>query len=482
MGLFPKKRYPQPENFLFILPAVGIPALAPFFWGANTTGFGNIFMAFAAFTVFFYFLKTRTLSVSVGYENQFYFLIGAAAVVYVFLQACFGALLNQKNIAEGAVFSSFSFGALRPYAAFEFGFFLLTNLLWFLFINIQAKKKYFTDYFLKILYLSIFLHAFYAIFLHINGIERILWEEKTAYSGYATGGFVNRNAFALYCLIGFAIGVYFLSKRLKRVFDHAGSDFRTQIVFLSQEIFGFSGLMIVSLLTIMTALLLSGSRVGAFLLLTILFFRFARLLFVRQSFAFSTRSTLAVASLCMMFVIFVYISFIGEAVFSRLHFFKGSFSERLDVYKVALDAFFTRPVFGYGSGAFEDLFNLYQSADLVRGDLKIWDKAHNSFLEILTALGFAGGFVFLGLCGFIIYRACEIAFKKNRYQEFGLCFLTISVMIFFQSLFDFSLQIPANSFIYTSLTAIALAKTQTVFNVTLKKVDPYGFGLQTKYT
>jgi O-antigen ligase len=112
------------------------------------------------------------------------------------------------------------------------------------------------------------------------------------------------------------------------------------------------------------------------------------------------------------------------------------------------------PLFGVGLGAWSELFSRYQSPPW---SPDFYRAAHNDYVEFLAETG-AIGFAFLGWFfyqgGRSLFRELKIVSPKAR-PVITAMFAALGVMSFHE-LFDFSLQIPANAFLFTLLFALAL--------------------------
>jgi len=127
---------------------------------------------------------------------------------------------------------------------------------------------------------------------------------------------------------------------------------------------------------------------------------------------------------------------------------------RLDLHTFALNQFKNFWLFGYGSGAFEQLFKVFYISSGSVGDY-ITQHAHNDGLELLGEVGILGVSVLILL--FMVY------FKKllkdiNNKKEFAR-FILISLLLlilFIQSLVDFSMHAPGISILLMTFLSIGL--------------------------
>lgn len=112
------------------------------------------------------------------------------------------------------------------------------------------------------------------------------------------------------------------------------------------------------------------------------------------------------------------------------------------------------PLLGTGFGTFRYAYYLY---DHEQGN-RWTTHAHNDYLEILSDGGITGGFVFLFLTGMIILSFYKTWWQR-RHPEIKMFGLGIMVSLFavtFHSVFDFSLRIPSNMFVFVLLLALGM--------------------------
>lgn len=79
------------------------------------------------------------------------------------------------------------------------------------------------------------------------------------------------------------------------------------------------------------------------------------------------------------------------------HFNDFSSAGRHDFYRVAIDGFGEKPLFGHGAGSYEFTWEELRSIDLPL------HNAHSLYLEVFDELGLVGGALILGLFGFLLW-------------------------------------------------------------------------------
>ena len=139
----------------------------------------------------------------------------------------------------------------------------------------------------------------------------------------------------------------------------------------------------------------------------------------------------------------------GNKLFERYSFLTEDFSlgdtnkiSRLEIIKFGLYEIKNFLLFGYGLGGFENLFKLkfIQISNLFA------NHAHSSIIEFIGELGIIGFMIFIS--SFI-----KIFFNKLNYNFNFLVLLTFTIIIL---VFDFSLHIPINQILITSIFLLTI--------------------------
>jgi O-antigen ligase len=116
------------------------------------------------------------------------------------------------------------------------------------------------------------------------------------------------------------------------------------------------------------------------------------------------------------------------------------------------------PFLGMGYGTFEDIFPMYRDASI--GPLwGIWDKAHNTYLEVLQGLGLPMGFVFIASVAFLVFLCFRGALTRQRDAIAPAVAASASVIVGLHSLVDFSLQMQAVALTWMALLGLGVAQS-----------------------
>lgn len=280
--------------------------------------------------------------------------------------------------------------------------------------------------------------------------DHILFMEKWAYQGSATGTFVNRNSFATFLAFGLAVGAALMLNSLAEM-SRSGHRKRTF------RLFRWSPAMLVCLygfgqIVLGVALLLSGSRmgtVGAVLGLVIV---------IAMSL---TRPDARIYSLALFMVLVAtgaaLFFFAGAELIRRFGWLDYSIEIRLLLFRQVLTMIGERPLTGYGGGTFETAFPTIHQLPL-NTDVA-WDSAHNTYLELLVDLGILGIAPVLAVAtlAFGIFRAaCTSPMGTAMISAIAVIGIGAA-----HSTVDFPLQIEANVILFLAIVGCGSAESLT---------------------
>ncbi len=282
--------------------------------------------------------------------------------------------------------------------------------------------------------------------------DRLLGRDKTAYLGSLTGTFVNRNTAATFLgscsLIWLTLGLTVFRDGFGHVADRGAlgklllSPPRPLLICLGASAICLAG----------TAL--TGSRAG--LLLTVLMGCLVLMLHGATR-PISRRARLAAPVFALAGGALLF-EMIGGQVGQRLA--RGGLTDeaRLEVYRAGSELIAARPWLGWGLGSFELVFPEARPAAL--GSFGIWDRAHNTLLEIAIELGAPAALAVLALwlaALFILARACRPIGSLGA-PTVPLAALAVLLLGGLHALVDFSLQIPGYAVLYAAVIGAGIAQ------------------------
>ena len=320
-------------------------------------------------------------------------------------------------------------------------------LLFVLALEISANTNR-AAWLLKCIFYVIFLHATWALIsLSLLG-DTLLLSPKTAYEGFATGFFVNRNSFATYLSMGLMIG---LGKMLFLLLGPVARSAKrpTLIRRLSMGFFIQASLSGV----ILAALLATGSRLGVFsALLGGLFLLTLMLLKASSLPRWKVASVLILAAL----VACLAIATVAPVIASRLVFFEHSIGLRFELYWQTMEMISQRPWLGYGLDSYAAAFELFHKPSLLTGF--IWDRPHSTYLTLWAELGLIAGsipLVILGMC--FVRMLSQVRVRQNTYLPAAVA-AAVVVVCAVHSLGDFSLEMAANAYLFVVLISVGISE------------------------
>ena len=136
---------------------------------------------------------------------------------------------------------------------------------------------------------------------------------------------------------------------------------------------------------------------------------------------------------------------------------RGSIGNRIELYKGAVMLFMHSPLYGCGSGDFQENIE-----DLMRvkavGNIPYTIHAHNVFLQILATQGIAGFSIFAALCAALLRWGVHLARGKGRDGGFIVFFGTLLVL--FSGLTDYYFASPH----YASLWCLTIGMFAAIGN------------------
>ena len=302
-------------------------------------------------------------------------------------------------------------------------FFQILNFTTLLLTVFICKMIFYTERHKFRLYFFLSLFGFVvsvtAVLFYLYGNPDFSILKNSYYKDASSGFFINRTVlavFLLFCLIS--------SLELLR---------NNQIN--SEEKFLFKIYIRLFLIFITIGIITSFSRIGNFLLLSTILFYLLNEFFLSKN---KNKSFKIIVFFIIFFdLLFVGIYFGASEIIDRFYFLNEEFSStstnitnisRFDIIKFGYKEIKNFVFFGYGSGAFETLFQL----KFLNFSNQFANHAHSDLVE------FFGEF---GLIGILLISLSLIKFFLNK-KNYNLINIIIFSYLFIILLFDFSLHIP----------------------------------------
>ena len=287
-------------------------------------------------------------------------------------------------------------------------------------------------------------HAILALAMLRSG-DTLLGYDKVAYLGSATGTFINRNSFATFLAFGCVLAFAKLLADLQHALSERDPyDLDRPWLHVSLAAFAFAALA--------GTIVATQSRMGVAAALVGLLVVAARSI---PSVRIARVSAVIVATGVVALVGFVVV-LNGGGLLERLLYTDQSWAERLDLYRQVVELIGIRPFTGFGGGSFQLAFQQVHQPPL--GVDRVWDKAHNSYLTLLSELGLVAGLLIplmLLTIGWMLARAPGGSARERLPVTVALGVLAVGAS---HSLVDFSLEIQAVTLWFVAFLACGLAQ------------------------
>lgn len=276
--------------------------------------------------------------------------------------------------------------------------------------------------------------------------DTILGLPKWAYLGSLTGSFVNRNSFATFlgfgAILTLAHGCAVLKRQAERHRDDGWITGLRSNVILYGAAYAF----------LMLAIVGTQSRMGLFAALAgSVVVIVAALLAIRRLGLLLVLIPLGVGLIVALLWLF------GGGLLERIEWQGFGSDSRLLLYQQVLDLIALRPLTGFGGGTFGIAFPIVHQLPL-SPDLA-WSMAHNTYLTLWAELGLIAGSMPILAVGFIAFRLLQAMRQDIGSWTAQIAAFAVIVQVAIHSTVDFSLEIPANTFLFVAIVAAGLATT-----------------------
>ena len=294
-------------------------------------------------------------------------------------------------------------------------------------------------------------YAIYGVIAFFVFPGTILWLTKYAYNDSVTSTFINRNSYATYAGIGLVCALACTLSAYGRSTINVGrSALRRAVAFIASTA-GPAGWWLVGTFILALALVRTGSRGGIMAtvagLLALLLLATLR----------GRNPVVAAASLLGLAAAGVAIFVFGDFFAGRLLELGFNSADRLAVYKLTILSILDAPWKGFGYGTFEYVFPMYRDNSLSL--YGVWDKAHNTYLEIVQGLGIPAAALFLVMLAILVVRVARAALTRRSSATAALVATSATVIVLLHSFVDFSMQIQAVALTWTALLGAGVAQS-----------------------
>lgn len=290
------------------------------------------------------------------------------------------------------------------------------------------------------LFIVMVIHAVYGLLALTQFDDTLLFLEKWAYWGSATGTFVNRNSYATFLAFGLVLGTALTGQSIQQ----AAETRQTPIANIAVSLVGL-GFLVAALYLTQSRMGVAAGLAGS---LVVLFG------FVIKMWRTVPRFALLVVILALVLAGLGVLLF-GSGLVERLGSVERDFDVRAALYMQVGEMIAARPLLGFGGGSFEVAFPLFHQLP-VSPDL-VWDRAHSTYLALWTEYGVIFGSIPLLVVAVIAIRCAALYWVRGTDWLLPLVAVGVTVTAALHSLVDFSLEMEANGLLFAALLALGLA-------------------------
>jgi O-antigen ligase len=350
--------------------------------------------------------------------------------------------VNSLLLANGAI-------SINQSVTVSNAVFFLSHIVFFVLVYLASNRRQYSVEILRFCGACVAVYATYGFIVYVSGNDTILWFEKWTNYSSLTSTFVNRNSFAafagmgLQCLIAYAI--YWSFEELTE-----GRTGREKVRHILETMLIKAWWLPLAIFVTVSALLLTSSRAGfastavaVFLLLVMSPNRYGeKVNLVKAGSYGAVILGLAIAAFSLS----------GDILDSRLQV-DASLDQRFIAYPYIIEAIGDRPLVGFGLGTFEEVFRFYRGPDVTI----YFDRAHSDYLELAMTAGIPATVAFLLACLLPIIMLVRSLKYGAQYRSLIAVGMTVSIQLALHSLVDFSLQMPAVSYMACAIIASSIA-------------------------
>ena len=295
-------------------------------------------------------------------------------------------------------------------------------------------------------------YAVIGIALFVLDPSKVLWREKLAYTSSLTATFVNRNTAAVYFGSCAIVCLLFLFRALHA---RSGEGVTMRQAWAAAILLPARDVVqpFLMFLVCFTAMLMTASRAGivfSFVGLVIAFAAFHR----RR---WRPGGGLLIAFVAASIIAFASLQLLGGGVGNRFNENGLVDAARIETYRSTLKLIADHPWFGTGLGTFEWTFPAYRSD--VGSIWGIWNRAHNSLLEIAAEMGVPMAVAVAVAWALALWQLGRGVARRRRDLAVVAAALAAAVVGLLHSLVNFSLQIPRYAIVIFALVGAGIAQS-----------------------
>jgi len=305
-----------------------------------------------------------------------------------------------------------------------------------------------SKYLMKFLYFICilgFVHATFATYWMLIGNPSNFLIQKIHYLNASTGLFVNRSVFGTFLFLCAFSGLYYIVIFFQKnqIIQFSFSEqIKSRIFFIR-----------IFIIFLSIGILTTWSRAANFSYILILL---SFLLYSRVSFKKIINPLSTVIIFILIFDVFIMALFFGNAKLIERYAETSIIGEnvRLNLQSFGIEQFKDFWLFGYGNGAFEQVFKIYFNLS-ENYSYSIAAHVHNDGIELLGEIGVLGFLILFVIYSLYLKRILKNIKEEKQFSRFVLLFL-LSITLFTQSLVDYSLHIPGVLILVITILSIGM--------------------------
>ncbi len=301
--------------------------------------------------------------------------------------------------------------------------------------------------------ISIALACTYGLYTTSSGAESVLWLPKTAYQGYLTGTFINKNSFATLAALGVITSLALVMLRVGEISSRLTLTQRFKAFWLLVLVPGWPWLLVAGICFM--ALVLTGSRAG-------LAAGAVGVLVLLGSLAGTRRAArwplaLILGALSLLFLIVL--AAVGQSVGVRMTRLQSDGELRDMIYNLTHRLITENWITGTGFGSFQQAFSTMRDDTMLRRLPALIEYAHNTYLELATELGLPGIILLTSATFALLATLLHGAITRRRAVIWPTLGLATVVVAGGHALADFSLSVPAVALVTLSFVMLGVAQS-----------------------
>ena len=318
-------------------------------------------------------------------------------------------------------------------------------IIFLVFPSLFNRDKYLMKFLFFVSILG-FCHAIFATYWMLIGNPSNFLIQKVHYLRASTGLYVNRSVFGTFLFLTafsslYYIVVFFLKNQIENF------NFMEQI---KSKIFFIRIFIIFLSLGIITTWSRAANLSYILILLSFLFYS-------KINFKKYINPLSIIIILILIFDFFIMVLFFGNARLVERLVEQPILRDyiRLDLHSFGLEQFKNFWLFGYGNGAFEQIFKLFYILPETIPNDYLAQHVHNDGIELLGEVGVIGVSIFAIITIFYFKKLFNNINEKKQFARFMLFSLLVFILLI-QSIVDYSLQVPGIQVLLITILSMGL--------------------------